>query len=190
MRNRFHGLIFGLLTTVATFGLAGCQQGNDNVQAAREPSSTANTITGSDRNFVMQSVKDNIQERALGRMAEERSQNADVKDYGKMLVKDHNNALEKLVEVMNKNGMPQPRGLPEVKSEAMNKVESLSGPSFDKEFMSMMVEDHQKAVDTFRREQNSAQNPDVRDYAKNVLPTLETHLKDAQEIQSKLGTNR
>jgi putative membrane protein len=186
MRNRFHILVFGLLTTL---GLGGCQQGNNSVQAAREPSSANNTITGADKNFVAQAVKNSIQERVLGKMAEERSQDSEIQGYGKMLVKDHNEILQKLVALMNKNGMPQPSGLPEVRSEAINKLESLSGPSFDKEFISMMVEDHQKAVDTFRQEQNSAQNQDVRDFAKNTLPTLEKHLKEAQEIQSKLQTN-
>jgi putative membrane protein len=190
MRNRFHILIFGLLATLATFGLAGCQQGNNSVQAAREPSSADNTITGADRNFVMQAVKDNIRERVLGKIAEQQSQNSDVKDYGKMLVNDHNEALQKLVALMNKNGMPQPSGLPEERSEAINKLQSLSGPSFDKEFIGMMVENHQKAVDTYQREQNSAQNSDVRDYAKNMLPTLQKHLKEAQDLQSKLETSR
>jgi putative membrane protein len=189
MSNRFHALIFGLLTALATFGLAACQQ-NDNVQAAREPSSTANAITGADRNFVLQAEKDNIQERVLGRMAEERAQNSDVKDYGKMLVQDHNAALQKLVALMNKNGMPQPSGMPEERSEAINMLQGMSGASFDKEFMSMMVQDHQKAVSTFEREESTAQNSDVRDYAKSVLPILEKHLKDAQELQSKLETSR
>jgi putative membrane protein len=190
MRNRFHILLFGLLTTVATFGLAGCQQGNNSVQAAREPSSAANAITGADKNFVTQAVKDSIRERVVGKMAVQQSQNSDVKDYGKMLVKDYNEALQKLVELMNKNGMPQPSGMAEVRSEAIDKLQSLSGPSFDKEFIGMMIENLQKAVDRYQREQNSAQNPDVRDYAKNMLPTLQKHLKDAQDLQSKLVTNR
>jgi putative membrane protein len=51
-----------------------------------------------------------------------------------------------------------------------------------------MVTDHQKAVDEFRHVAATAQNADVRDYAKNTLPTLEKHLKDAQDLQSKLGS--
>jgi putative membrane protein len=51
-----------------------------------------------------------------------------------------------------------------------------------------MVTDHQKAINEFRREAASAQNADVRDYAKDVLPTLEKHLKDAQDLQGKLGS--
>jgi putative membrane protein len=192
MYKRLHILVFVLI--FAAFGLAGCEKNDQGVQAAREPGlpassapAASNTISGADREFVMQAEKDSIQERVLGRMAEEKSQNSDVKDYGKMLVKDHNDALEKLIDLMNKNGMPQPKGLPEERSEAVKKMQGLSGTAFDQEFVNMMVKDHQKAVDTFRHEAASAQNADVRDYAKKVLPTLEKHLKDAQDLQQKLG---
>jgi putative membrane protein len=174
--------------------MAGCERNGDNVQAAREPDMPAskspaatNTISGADKDFVFQAVKDNIQERVLGRMAQQQSQNDAVKDYGKMLAKDHNDALERLVDLMNKNGLQQPKGLPEVKSEAVKKLQGLSSAAFDKEFVNMMVTDHQKAVDEFRHVAATAQNADVRDYAKSVLPTLEKHLKDAQDLQSKWG---
>jgi putative membrane protein len=88
---------------------------------------------------------------------------------------------------MNKNGMSQPKGLPEERSEAVKKMQSLSGAAFDQEFVNLMIKDHQKAVDTFRHVAATAQNADVRDYAKNVLPTLDKHLKDAQDLQRKLG---
>ena len=136
----------------------------------------------------MQAEKDNLQERVLGRMAQEQSQNDAVKDYGKMLVKDHNDALKKLVDLMNKNGMQQPKGLPEERSEAVKKLQGLSGAAFDKEFVNMMVTDHQKAVDEFRHVAATAQSADVRDFAKNTLPILEKHLKDAQDLQGKLGS--
>ena len=183
-----------IVSLAFTFGLAACQREGDNVQAAREPGtsaakapSNANTLTGADKDFVMKPKKATFQERVLGRMAEEKSQNSDVKDYGKMLVKDHNDALQKLVDLMNKNGLPQPKGLPEERNEPVNKMQGLSGPAFDKEFVNMMVADHQKAVDAFRHEAATAQNPDVRDYANKVLPTLEKHLKEARDLQGKLG---
>ncbi|HLH30305.1 MAG TPA: DUF4142 domain-containing protein [Terriglobia bacterium] len=205
MKRHLHSFIFGLIVCMAVFGLAACQRGNDNVQAAREPEpatnpapsstpaesapvATANTLTGADRDFVKQAEKDNLQERVLGRMAQEQSQNNDVKSYGKMLVKDHNDALQQLVDLMNKNGMPQPKTLPEERTDAIKKMEGLKGAAFDKEFVNMMVEDHQKAIDLFQKEANTAQNSDVRDYAKDVLPTLQKHLKDAKNLLSKIKT--
>jgi len=191
MYKRLHTLM--LVLSLSAFGLAACERSGNNVQAAREPEkptssapSTTNTITGPDKEFVMQAEKDNIQERVLGRMAQEQSQNSAVKDYGKTLVKDHNEALQKLVDFMEKNGIPQPKGLPEERGEAVKKMQGLSGAAFDREFVNMMVTDHQKAVDAFRHAAATAQNADVRDYAKSVLPTLEKHLKDAQDLQHKI----
>ena len=192
MYKRLYTLMLAL--SLCTLGFAGCQRSGSNVQAAREPEVPAskspaatNTISGADKDFVLQAEKDSIQERVLGRMAQEQSQNDAVKDYGKMLVKDHSDALKKLVDLMNKNGMAQPKGLPEERSEAVKKLQGLSGPAFDKEFLNMMVTNHQKAINEFRHQAATAQNADVRDYAKSVLPTLEKHLKDAEDLQSKLG---
>ena len=193
MYKRLYTLMLTL--GLCTLGLAACQRSGDNVQAAREPEMPAsksaaatNTISGADKDFILQAEKDNLQERVLGRMAQEQSQNDAVRDYGKTLVNDHNDALKKLVDLMNKNGLQQPKGLPEERIEAVRKLQGLSGAAFDREFVNMMVKDHQKAVDEFRHVAATSQNPDVRDYAKNVLPTLEKHLKDAQELQAKLGS--
>src|SRR6185369_9102837 len=106
--------------------------------------SAGNAITGADREFVMEAEKINLQERVLGTTAQEKSQNNDVQDYGKMLVKDHNAALQKLVDLMNKNGMAQPKQLPEERSQAIKDVEGLSGAAFDTKFLNMMVEGHKK----------------------------------------------
>jgi len=76
MYRRLHTLI--LVLSLSAFGSASCERSGDNVQAAREPEmpapsapSTTNTITGPDKEFVMQAEKENIQERVLGRMAQE-----------------------------------------------------------------------------------------------------------------------
>jgi putative membrane protein len=132
-------------------------------------------------------VKDHVQERVLGKMAQQQSQNDGIKDYGRMIAKDHNEALEKLVDLMNKNGIPQPKQLPEERSEAIKTMQGLSGAAFDQKFLAMMVQDHQKAIEMYKREADSGQNADVRDYAKSVLPTLEKHLKDAENLQGKMN---
>jgi putative membrane protein len=207
MKTYVHSFILGLIFCGLVFGLTACQRNTSNVEAAREPaasgaeprdaepnaaepSSAGNAITGADREFVMQAEKINLQERVLGTMAQEKSQNKDVQDYGKMLVKDHNDALQKLVDLMNKNGMGQPKQLPEERSQAIKDMQGLSGAAFDTKFLEMMVEGHQKAIEMFRRAADSAQNTDVRDYAKDMLSTLEKHLKDAENLQGQMNTKR
>ena len=194
MKPNLYTLTFGLCACLLVPGLSGCQTSNDNsVQAAREPvpskapTDSVNTINGADREFIIQDLKSNIQERVLGRMAEEKSQNGAVRKYGKMIAADHNNALKKLVELMERNGIAQPRTLPEAKSDAVDKLQGLSDNAFDQEFVNLMVQTHEKSVSAFRQEIEKAQNPEVRDYAKSMLPMLERHLKDAQDLQNGMG---
>jgi putative membrane protein len=163
---------------LVAFGLSGA------IRAA-----TANTLTGADRDFVLKAEKADIQERVLGRMAEEKSQNSDIKSYGKTVGRDHNQNLEKLVDLMIKDGMGQPKTLPEERSEAVKKIQGLSGTAFDREFLNLMVQDHKKAIAAFNDAVDTSSNAGVRDYAKNTLPMLEKHLKDAQELQNKMNTN-
>jgi putative membrane protein len=46
----------------------------------------------------------------------------------------------------------------------------------------MQVEDHQAAVDLFQAEATSGTNPALKSLAQQVLPTLQTHLQQAQVI--------
>ena len=203
MKARFHSFILASAMGITVFSIAGCQRDNRAVQAASEPETAepitsgkavpdnapevTNVIEGADRSFIMEAEKDNLQERLLGRLAAEKSQNPDVQAYGKMLSRDHNAALRNLVSLMSKYGIAQPPGLPEERKEAINDVKGLSGPEFDRAFIEMMVKDHEKAIADFQKEVSSAQNRDVRRYAKDQIPVLQKHLEKARDLQNKRG---
>jgi putative membrane protein len=182
--------VFGILGAALFLIIAGCQQTGQNVQAARE----ANTDTGdrtkavlndAEKNFLKKAEEVDIRQRNVGRVMLEKSQNKDVKDYAQMLVDDHSKNLRDVVDLMNQKGLAQPKDLPEVKHEAVDKLNAMSGPELDREFVKMMLDDHQKDVSEFRNEANTAQDKDVKDYATRTVSMLEKHLQKAQELQSK-----
>jgi putative membrane protein len=43
------------------------------------------------------------------------------------------------------------------------------------------VTDHQRALAAFKREASAGRDPDVKAYASRMIPTLEKHLKLAQD---------
>jgi len=173
--------------------ISGCQQSDQNVQAARE--TTADTgdrtnkavLSDSDRDFLKKAEEGDIKEQNIGRFVLEKSQNKDVKDYAQMLVDDHTKNLNKVVDLMNKKGMPQPKELPKVEHEALAKLKGLSGAALDRGFMSTMVEDHQKDISEFRKELNSAQDEDVKYYVEHTLPVLQEHLQKAQTLYEQIS---
>jgi putative membrane protein len=192
MRVDLRFLSVSILATVLSLAVFGCERSGENVQAARETTNEDRpnkaVLIAADKDFLAKAEKDNIEEQNLGRVVVEKSQNKDVKDYAQMLVDDHTKALNDLVDLMNEKHVRQPKGLPDAKHEALSKLNGLSGAEFDREFIKMMVEDHQKAIAEFRQAQNTAQDEDVKKYAAHFLPTLEKHLKRAQELQRKLSS--
>jgi putative membrane protein len=184
----------GILGVALSLVMFGCQErGRNDVQAARETATDTGdrskkaVLNQADRDFLKKAEEGDIKERNIGRFVLEKSQNKDVKDYAQMLADDHTKNLRDVVDLMNQKGMPQPKDLPEVKHEALGKLEGLSGAALDREFAKLMVEDHQKDVTKFRDEANSAQDKDVKDYAANTLSMLQGHLQKAQELQGKVA---
>ena len=64
---------------------------------------------------------------------------------------------------------------------AIEKLNNLSGASFDKAYVEMMVVDHQNAVALFEKASKSTDN-DVKAYANKYLPVLKKHLKHIQAL--------
>jgi putative membrane protein len=187
------------ILTVAVISFS-CQQSPSNVQASREPtvpgvtnggtSQSSNSkdvlLSQADRDFMKKAEDSDIRERNLGRFIMQKSQTTTVRDYGKMLADDHTKDLHNVIDLMESKGIHQPKNLPEVKQEALDQLNNLSGPALDRAFLEIMVKDHENNVALYRRETQSGEDPAVREYAARALLTLQEHLKKAQELQNKL----
>ena len=67
-----------------------------------------------------------------------------------------------------------------------DKLKGLNGDDFDKEFVSDMLDDHEKDVSTFQKESQNSTDPDVKAFAAKTLPVLQKHLDTVKGIQSKM----
>jgi len=176
-------LKLGLLVLAAALSCWTCNR-DRSVEAARGDQQPA--ATPAEQDFMIKAAQANLAEIDMARLAMQKTQNPDVKDYAHMIESDHTNALEDLTDLMRDKGMSPPNALtPETKMD-IEKMTALSGPELDREFANSMVADHQKAVEMFRDQVNIAQAPEVKKYADKLLPTLEMHLEKAQKLQSKL----
>src|SRR5262249_9938082 len=175
-------LVMCLVLTLAA-GLTACNRGRS-VEAAREDRPRA--VSQSEQDFMMKAAQANMAEIDVARTALQKSGNNDVKDYANMIKRDHTNALEDLTDLMKDKNVRQPRSIAADTQQDNSRMNTLSGGEFDREFVNMMVSDHQKAIELFRDQQSSAQNRDVKKYVDDVLPKLEMHLDKAQRLQTKL----
>jgi putative membrane protein len=73
--------------------------------------------------------------------------------------------------------------------EHMNKLSGLTGDAFDREYINMMVKDHEKDVKEFEKASTKAKDADVRAFAAKTLPTLREHLQQVRDIQSRMKSS-
>lgn len=145
--------------------------------------------TVSSSSFVRKAAEANYAEVQLGKLAQDKGTNPAVKDFGQRMVKDHSKANDDLKPIAGKDNLTMPDKMSAKDQALYDRLDRLSGPQFDREYMRAMIRDHQSDVSEFRHESEKAKNPDVRSYASNTLPVLQEHLRMAEDANAKLGAS-
>ena len=109
--------------------------------------------------------------------------------FGQRMVDDHSKAGNELKSLAAQKNVTLPTALDQQHQADVDKLSKLSGAAFDREYMSMMVKDHQEDVAEFERQAANGADPDVKSWASRTLPTLREHLKMAQETAGKVGAS-
>jgi putative membrane protein len=139
-------------------------------------------LSPSDKEFLKMAAVANMTEAHLGQLAESQAYRAGVKDFGQTLVKDHTNAYQELAVLDSKLGQPIPKGINVRRHKVIEQLAHVNGKKFDGSFLRDEVQDHERAIAAFKREALRGQDQDVKAYAKQVLPTMEEHLREAEKL--------
>ena len=131
-------------------------------------------LSAADKTFMMNAAKGGMMEVEMGKMAAQNGQSADVKKFGNRMVTDHSKANNELMALAKEEGV----SLPGAKSAGKWKS--------DKAYMDDMVKDHQTDLAEFQKEAQSGTEPDVKAFAAKGAKMVSSHLKMAQQTQSKL----
>jgi putative membrane protein len=139
--------------------------------------------------FVTKAAQGGLAEVELGKLASDKASNEQVKQFGQKMVDDHGKANDQLKSLAQTKNIMLPTDLSPKDKALRDRLAKLSGPAFDRAYMRAMVTDHTKDVNEFRMESKSGADPDVKSWASNTLPTLETHLKMAEDANRAVGTS-
>jgi putative membrane protein len=132
--------------------------------------------------FLREAASANLMEVTLGRVAQSRGSDTRVKDFGGRMVTDHTNLQQQLTTFTSTYGIGFTPGLSAQQQQEVNRLQSLSGSAFDREYITMMVQNHQTDVSKFEDESRDADSPRVRELATQSLPVLRQHLSLAQRV--------
>ena len=143
-----------------------------------------------DSKAIMDMAMVNMAEVEMGKMAQSKSQNAEVKTFAQQMIDDHGKGLSEVQAVAQTKGITLPTEL-DAKHKAMaDKLAKLDGEKFDREYMKMGgTGGHKEALAMLNKTEKSAKDAEVKGLATKMKPTVEQHLKAAQQMPAaKPGT--
>lgn len=156
-----------------------------NMNSASSNNNTA-TVTSPDNSFLMEASQGGMAEVELGKLAASKAQSPEVKKFGEKMVSDHTKANNELKALAAKKGVVLPAELSSSQKSELEKLKGLSGADFDKEYVELMVDDHEEDVDAFQSQADGAKDADIKAFAAKTLPTLKSHLEMIKNISSKM----
>jgi putative membrane protein len=145
----------------------------------------------------------NTAEIELGKIASERASNAQVKEYGQMMVRDHMQAGTELQQTVSGHVQVQEQ-MDEQHRDLAQKLRGLQGMEFDREYINAMVEGHQAVKGKLEERARTTANTEttvnrnapnaghdqleaaVNQWAAKTLPAVEKHLQRAEQLRDTL----
>ncbi|MGI8951029.1 MAG: DUF4142 domain-containing protein [Chitinophagaceae bacterium] len=135
------------------------------------------------QDFVMKAASGGMMEVQLGQLAQQKAQSQRVKDFGQMMVTDHSAAIDELKNLVSSRNVTVPTTLGADEQKEVDKLNGKTGKDFDKDYMNMMVDDHEKDIAEFKKASKNVSDSSIKSFATRTLPTLEKHLDSAQAIK-------
>jgi putative membrane protein len=142
--------------------------------APAEKGKKGSALSVKDKSFMMNAAKGGMMEVQWGKMAAQNGKSADVKKFGNRMVTDHSKANSELMGLAKEEGVTLPA------EKAGGKWKS------DKDYMDMMVKDHEGDLAEFQDEAKNGSDPDLKKFADKYSKVVQKHLDLARETQGKL----
>lgn len=118
-----------------------------------------------------------------------KAQNAQVKDYAKMIQDDHQKALDQLKDVASKaNAQLGTNSRMEARHKEMeSRLQSATGKAADSNYLRAEARDHTRAIRRARALENQVTDPGLKDYIASLIPVLQKHQRQAHSLWASLG---
>jgi putative membrane protein len=193
-KTQFIKRLLAVSVAAAMFGSVGAQAQTASTQmgasaTAATASGTAK-LTAADRKAIMDMAMSNMAEVEMGKMAQSKSQNADVKAFGQKMVDDHGKALTEVQTLAQSKGVTLPTELDAKHKALAAKLEKANGDAFDKAYTKQGgVAAHKDTLAKLQKASKAVKDTDVKGQVDKTIPVVQEHLKHAEQVASgKMGS--
>jgi len=191
--------IFSVCLLAATLMACNNEDSNSNPETGSDSAaSTQDTSSGNNngaagiitddntKDFLIKAAEGGLVEVEAGQLAQQKSTNNRVNSFAVMMVNDHTGANSQVKSLAQARGVSLPTAAPEPEKQKAAKAGEKTGAAFDKAYMDMMVADHEKTIDLFKKGRDQSQDAEVKTFIDNTIPKLQQHLDSAKAIRKSI----
>ncbi len=149
--------------------------------------SDANIGLMRDKQFLRKAAENGIADVELSKLAAEKGSTDDVKAFGKKMVAEHGELNQQIATVADGLGLRLPKTMNSAAKAEYDKLKALSGPDFDKEYLTYMSKAHHEAFRDYRTEATSATNENVKELIGKAAPAIRDHSMEIDKIAKDEG---
>jgi len=190
----FSKAILGAAVVTMSFGMGSCKnepKAEDPKEVAEDANeqnldTEATDSLEDDSQYLVDAAEVDLKEIELGKLAETKSTNADIKALAKMMIDAHTKASAATKDLAAKKGITLPAALTDKGEDARKDLNDKTGADFDKAYADAMVDGHEKTIKEIEKASEKAKDPDVRTWAAQMLPELRKHLEHSKMAKEKV----
>ncbi|SNB73868.1 putative membrane protein [Arboricoccus pini] len=143
-------------------------------------------LSDADKSFITDTAHGNYGEIAAAQVAT-RSSNAAVRDFAVKMIKDHSAMNNELAVLATKKGIEPPTNSGVTNSAENAYLKLLPGATFDSQYASRQVSDHQAVLQALQNEAATTTDSELRAFANKYIPIVRQHLTAAQALTQSVG---
>jgi putative membrane protein len=149
--------------------------------------STTNNVVTDEKSseFLKKVTNSGMAEIQLAKLAQQKATIDAVKNFAAMLERDHTAVNQQVKTLADQRSVALPATISDDKQKMYTDMEKMTGKSFDKDYISMMIKAHGDGISLFEDTRSNASDIDVKNFADKTLPALKMHLDSAKAIQKR-----
>lgn len=148
------------------------------------------SLSTDDVKFIQEAARAGMAEVNAARLAKEKAEGQEVKDFARRMEEDHAKANEELERLAKSKGVQLPGDVDRKHHRMMDELRSHTSAQFEREYMKQQVGDHKRVIRDFDREAKHGEDADLKKWAADKLPALREHLRMAEETSGGLKTEK
>lgn len=140
----------------------------------------------SDEQFVIRAMECTHAEVQRAELAQKRAEAVEVRKFAQSMSDEHDQCRKELLKQAGPLKVGVVSGLSKEHKESMDRLSKLEGNRFDREYLQTVIDNHQKAIKLFEAEAKSGSIDALRVHAKKMIPVLQKHRQEAQNLKAKV----